>query len=99
MTKETVVHVETIEEWKSVLDIWFERGYVWKNGSSGYNSRYFNYEGSKTLSLNYKNSNAISYWSFNDYDGENMIEYDEFMKRHSESKLRQYIDDMEWEWF
>lgn len=90
MTNETVVHVETIEQWKSVLNVWFERGYVWKNGSSGYNSRYFNYEGSRTLSLNYRNSNnAISYWSLNDYGGENMIEYDEFMKEQEKTMAKE----------
>ena len=28
---ETVVHVKTIEEWKSVLDVWFNQGYTWKH--------------------------------------------------------------------
>ena len=28
---ETVVHVTTLEQWKSVLDVWFKQGYTWKH--------------------------------------------------------------------
>lgn len=34
---ETVVHVTTLEQWKSVLDVWWEQGYKWSNGDTGYN--------------------------------------------------------------
>ncbi len=38
---ETVVHVTTIEEWKSVLDVWFAQGYKWNYGSKSYHEEYF----------------------------------------------------------
>lgn len=38
---ETVVHVETIEQWKSVLDVWFEQGYKWNTGETLYSERLF----------------------------------------------------------
>ncbi|WP_273712430.1 hypothetical protein [Leuconostoc mesenteroides] len=28
---ETVVHVTTLEQWKSVLDVWFKQGYTWEH--------------------------------------------------------------------
>ena len=28
---ETVVHVTTLDQWKSVLDVWFKQGYTWKH--------------------------------------------------------------------
>ena len=34
---ETIVHVTTLEQWKSVLDVWFKQGYKWSNGDTGYN--------------------------------------------------------------
>lgn len=38
---ETVVHVTTLEQWKSVLDVWFEQGYKWNFGSKSYHEEYF----------------------------------------------------------
>ncbi len=29
---ETVVHVTTLKQWKSVLDVWFRQGYSWYGG-------------------------------------------------------------------
>ncbi|MCT4405091.1 hypothetical protein EFT43_09305 [Leuconostoc falkenbergense] len=40
MTK-TVVHVTTLEQWKSVLDVWFKQGYRWNFGSKSYHEGYF----------------------------------------------------------
>ena len=34
---ETIVHVTTLDQWKSVLDVWFKQGYKWSNGDTGYN--------------------------------------------------------------
>lgn len=36
MTNETVLHVTTLEEWKSVLDVWFEQGYYWHDTGKSY---------------------------------------------------------------
>jgi len=47
---ETVVRVSTIEEWKAVLDVWFEQGYTWKSGDKKYHEDYFN-EGRRGLYL------------------------------------------------
>lgn len=38
---ETVVHVTTLEQWKSVLDIWFKNGYSWYSGDQKYHKSYF----------------------------------------------------------
>lgn len=32
---ETVVHVTTLEQWKSVLNVWFEQGYKWFHFEKG----------------------------------------------------------------
>ena len=48
---ETVVHVTTIEEWKSVLDIWFKQGYFWVDGDDIYNEHYFWKYGSHQIGL------------------------------------------------
>lgn len=47
---ETVVRVSTIEEWKAVLDVWFEQGYTCKSGDKRYRENYFN-EGRRGLCL------------------------------------------------
>lgn len=38
---ETVVHVTTLEQWKSVLDVWFAQGYKWEDGTDSYHEGYF----------------------------------------------------------
>jgi len=38
---ETVVHVTTLEQWKSVLDVWFKQGYKWNFGIKSYHEEYF----------------------------------------------------------
>ena len=38
---ETVVHVTTLEQWKSVLDVWFKNGYSWYSGDQKYHKSYF----------------------------------------------------------
>ncbi|WP_273948097.1 hypothetical protein [Leuconostoc mesenteroides] len=37
----TVVHVTTLEQWKSVLDIWYKQGHHWLNGDKEYDARFF----------------------------------------------------------
>lgn len=41
MMTETVVHVTTLEQWKSVLDVWFKNGYSWYSGDQKYHKSYF----------------------------------------------------------
>jgi len=37
----TVVHVTTIEEWNSVLKVWFNQGKTWVNGGAEYSEDIF----------------------------------------------------------
>lgn len=85
---ETVVHITTIEEWKSVLDVWFKQGYDWSyiNKGKGYKEGLF-YNGSRQLGLNVGDDDEISYWSLNGYNGDNLIEYSEFMSRQKDEHL------------
>lgn len=47
---ETVVHVTTLKQWKSVLDVWFSQGFAWSYGPNVYNNRYFD-DGERFLRL------------------------------------------------
>ena len=51
---ETVVHVTTLEQWKSVLDIWFKQGYSWYSGDQEYRKEYFE-SGNRELLLDSDN--------------------------------------------
>ena len=89
---ETVVHVTTIEEWKSVLDVWFGQGYDWPlcKGRNDYGEKFY-YDGSRQLGLNANGFAEITYWSLNDYDGDNLIEYTDFMAQKKEgNKMETY---------
>ena len=89
---ETVVHVTTIEEWKSVLDVWFGQGYDWPlcKGRNDYSEKFY-YDGSRQLGLNANGFAEIAYWSLNDYDGDNLIEYTDFMAQKKEgNKMKTY---------
>lgn len=55
---ETVVHVTTLEQWKSVLDVWFEHGYSWYSGDKEYHGGYFK-DGIRELLLNKDNDILI----------------------------------------
>lgn len=48
---ETVVHVTTLEQWKSVLDVWFEQGCEWVIGGKNYKEEYFTEEDTRYLNL------------------------------------------------
>lgn len=80
MNKEIVVHVTTLEQWKSVLDIWFGKGYRWLDercpdyGEDGYE-----YFGSRQLALNIWGDDEITCFGYNNYNGDNLIEYSDFM--------------------
>lgn len=71
---ETVVHVTTLEQWKSVLDVWFKQGHKWVTGDTKY---------SENLFVGYK------YLAFDDYifctsEDDKSIEYSEFMAQQKE---------------
>lgn len=75
---ETVVHVTTLEQWKSVLDVWFEQGYVWFYGNKGYLEDIFE-NGGRFLFLD----DYIT-WSASNHNSEPFIEYSEFMEQQKE---------------
>lgn len=89
---ETVVHVTTLEQWKSVLDVWFGQGYDWPlcKGRNDYGEKFY-YDGSRQLGLNANGFAEITYWSLNDYRGDNLIEYSDFMAQKKEdNKMKTY---------
>lgn len=79
MMTETVVHVTTLEQWKSVLDVWFKHGYSWYSGDKEYHGGYFN-SGSRYLFLT-KDNDIIQ--SLSD-DEAPYIEYSEFIYQQKE---------------
>ncbi|WP_273750913.1 hypothetical protein [Leuconostoc mesenteroides] len=85
---ETVVHVTTLEQWKSVLDVWFTQGYKWNgNNQDSQQGRFKNYyyegfrDGCRQLSLS--DDNSIYFYGRNGYKGKT-IEYSEFMAQQKE---------------
>lgn len=74
MTK-TIVHVTTIEQWRSVLGIWFKQGHEWFDGDQVYAKEIFE-DGGRFLFL----GNCISYSRTND-NSKPYLEYSEFMTR------------------
>lgn len=80
MTK-TVVHVTTLEQWKSVLDVWFKHGYGWYKSGKVYNERYFN-DGKRYLLLDEDYDILIS----SDLN-RGIIEYSEFMTQQKEDNM------------
>ena len=69
---ETLVRVTTLEQWKSVLDVWFKNGYSWYSDGQKYHEEYFN-RGNRQLLLDKDNDilkptpgrhNSISYSEF-----------------------------------
>ncbi|WP_459524672.1 hypothetical protein [Leuconostoc lactis] len=82
---ETVVHVTTIEEWKSVLDVWFEHGYSWYSGDKEYHGGYFK-DGIRELLLNKDNDILIPI-----PEKREQISYKEFMTQQKEdNKMETY---------
>lgn len=83
MTK-TVVHVTTLEQWKSVLDVWFKQGYEWVLSGCNYKEKTFEQYGSRQLGLVDYEIKKIVCWRNNDYNGDNLIEYADFMAQQKE---------------
>lgn len=75
---ETVVHVTTLEQWESVLDVWFKQGYAWPAGDKEYSGHIFEY-GGRFLFLD----DYIIY-SINNYHDKPFIEYSEFIAQQKE---------------
>jgi len=74
----TVVHVTTLEQWKSVLDIWFKQGYSWYSGDQEYRKEYFE-SGNRELLLD--SDNDISRPIFGKRES---IGYADFMSQQKE---------------
>ena len=82
---ETVVHVTTLEQWKSVLDIWFKLGHGWTFPNDKYNTFLFD-KGARFLFLD----DYVTY-SNNNYHNKPFIEYSEFMAQQKEdNKMKTY---------
>lgn len=84
---ETVVHVETIEQWKSVLDVWFKQGYKWRVFEKGnYLESVFNGH-SHYLALD----NNHIYQTPDNSENSSFIEYKDFMAQQKEdNKMETY---------
>ncbi|MDV8931172.1 hypothetical protein [Leuconostoc citreum] len=82
---ETVVRVETIEQWRSVLDVWFAQGYEWLS-SKGYREDYFR-NGSRQLRLN--PINKITFSGSNLYSEDDCIEYADFMSQQEKTMAKE----------
>lgn len=81
---EIVVHVTTLEQWKSVLDVWFEQGYEW--GARPETKKYF------LNSFNFFNARYLyldSYIKCGSILPDNFIEYADFMAQQ-EKKMTTY---------
>lgn len=82
---ETVVRVTTLEQWKSVLDVWFEHGHRWLSGYKGYLEDGFK-NGGEYLFLDGKIT-----FSNKNYYSDPYIEYSEFMAQQKEdNKMKTY---------
>lgn len=82
---ETVVHVTTLEQWKSVLDVWFKQGYEWPFGDREYSENIFE-NGGRFLFLD----NYITYSKTNP-NSKPFIEYSEFMaQQKKDNKMETY---------
>lgn len=88
---ETVVRISTLEEWKSVLDVWFKQGHKWRSeDDQGYQEEYY-CDGSRHLDKGYHedyfDSGSRGLWLTDDNmismantARHDCIEYSEFMK-------------------
>ncbi|MDM7646811.1 hypothetical protein QUE93_07255 [Leuconostoc falkenbergense] len=78
---ETVVHVTTLEQWKSVLDVWFKQGYEWVTGGKKYKEEYFTEEYTRYLNLFGTDISKTSIRLPSEF-----IEYSEFMEQQKGDK-------------
>ncbi|MGQ2283465.1 hypothetical protein [Leuconostoc pseudomesenteroides] len=76
---ETVVHVTTLEQWKSVLDVWFKKGYEWVTCGKKYKEEYFTEEYTRYLNLFGTDISKTSIGLPSEF-----IEYSEFMTEQKE---------------
>lgn len=84
---ETVVHVTTLEQWKSVLDVWFKLAYEWASGERDYKESYFTNENSYYLVLTETGDIA----RYSQTSPSTFIEYSEFMAQQKEdNKMATY---------
>lgn len=82
---ETVVHVTTLEQWKSVLDVWFKQGYELYSGGKEYKEGIFE-KGARYLFLN-----GVITWGVSSYNFEPDLEYIHFMAQQKEdNKMETY---------
>ncbi|MDG9745742.1 hypothetical protein BMS80_09200 [Leuconostoc pseudomesenteroides] len=82
---ETVVHVTTLEQWRSVLDVWFKQRYEWPFGNKEYRENLFE-DGGRFLFLD----NYIAY-NMSNPSSKPFIEYSEFMAQQKENnKMETY---------
>jgi|GEM_PF-2366309 len=83
---ETVVHVTTLEQWKSVLDVWFKQGYDWSfphDKLTEYHEKYFK-QGQKFIRLS--RTNKILQGNFNN---DEPIEYEKFMAQQEKEMAKE----------
>ena len=76
-----VVHVTTLDQWKSVLDVWFEQGYTWADKVKDYHEHIFKNSGRFLYLKDY-----ITWSVFNKYNHGTYMEYEEFMKEANKMK-------------
>lgn len=85
MTKELVVHVKTIEQWKSVLNVWFEKGYEWGSGHKNkYFDEYFKTDGDRYLFIFDGDIQAANSKSDNE-----TIEYKDFISQQEKAMTKE----------
>ena len=82
MMTETVVHVTTLEQLMSVLDVWFKQGYRCLVGKTGYYEIYFTQDNSRYLDLD--KGLITRYYSGSNQTPTHFIEYSEFMTQQKE---------------
>lgn len=80
---ETVVHVTTLEQWKSVLDVWFEQGYKWNTGDTVY---------AETLFSTNEYLILIDYIYCDCDEPDTHIEYSEFVAQQKEENKMATVD-------
>ncbi|KAA8366309.1 hypothetical protein [Leuconostoc mesenteroides] len=85
---ETVVHVTTLEQWKSVLDVWYKQGHFWLFTNTKYQESIFE-DGGRFL-FSGDCGDFITY-SVSSPNSKPFIEYSEFMAQQKEdNKMATY---------
>lgn len=80
-----VVHVTTLDQWKSVLDVWFKQGYSWYSGGQDYFTGLFDM-GHHALLLDEDNDILLPITRKRE-----AISYEEFMSQQKEdNKMKTY---------